>query len=537
MAEAAEVQARSFARVDSEYGFFWVLAATFALAYLWLIVQASSLPMQDMPNHLARAVVMADLIFHHGAHFGEQFQFQFMPIPYVLPDIAFATLVEIFGPAIAGVLWNLLSWVSVPLAVMFYLRAGASAPLSDHAGIVLLLSFLLGTDWFFFMGFVSFRFAIALTVVGLALAQRLRERWSWGTYAALWTVAVIGYFNHLSTILFLGVAIGVTGVVRCIYGKSTLKMEGLLLAPLAAMVVWHVLVATGYNDPADRSINKYRWGLIAGKIRGLYEHWTRYSLRTDLFLIMLAALALLWPLRRRINRRALASIGVIEMLALCAVLFAMYWLLPFSYSEATYVEDRPLGLMLPALIIAALSLPPAPNERKPLYGAGSIIVLSIVLVVNLIALGKHVLKDEAWLDRYREIVAAIPEGATVLPVNTMPKDGRISPWLHAGSFVTTDRAGIVPILFAANRGDAMKYFRYRDKPYAPKESWYLDSTENVIDWEAVSCDYEYVLVSKPFEAERIPFAQLVVVENTSAALLAVNRSGCPPSLPLRSPRR
>jgi hypothetical protein len=210
--------------------------------------------------------------------------------------------------------------------------------------------------------------------------------------------------------------------------------------------------------------------------------------------------------------------------------------LPFSYSEATYVEDRPLGLMLPVLIIGALSLPAHASESRPLYSTASMTLISLVLVLNLIAIGKHLLKDEAWLERYREVVAAIPIGATVLPINTRPKDGRVSPWLHAGSYVTADRAGIVPSLFAANRGDAMKYFRYRDKPFAPKESWYLDSTENVIDWEAVSCDYQYVLVSKPFESERIPFAPLVVAENESAALLSVNKEGCPSALERRSQR-
>jgi len=529
VAEAADVQARQFARVAApEYAFIWVVGATFAFAYLLLIAHTAALPMQDMPNHLARAVVMADLVFHHGVRFGTLFEYQFMPIPYVLPDIAFAALVEIFGPRTAGVLWNTISWISVPAALMFYTRVLDVS--SNTRAFVLLLSLYLGTDWFFLMGFVGFRFAIALTLIGLALAQMLRERWSWHTYLWLCVVAAIGYFNHLTTILFLGVAIGVTGACRWVYKRSTLKTEILLLAPLVALLAWHVLVAAGYNDATDHSVNKYQWGFVSGKVRGLYEHWTRYSRRTDLILMALAAMAFVWPLRKRISRRALTQLPVVEMLAVFAVLVAMYWVLPFSYSEATYVEDRPLGLMFPVLIIAILSLPAHRDERRALYSNGPVILISIVLLLNAAAIGKHLLKDEAWLDRYREVVAAIPQRSTVLPINTRPKDGRISPWLHAGSFVTTDRDGLVPILFAANRGDAMKYFRYRDKPFAPKESWYLDSTENVVDWESVACDYQYVLVSKPFEAERIPFAPFVVSQNDSAALLRVDPRGCPASL-------
>ena len=48
----------------------WIALAVLAACYAGFFMQLTSLPFQDFPNHLARAVVMADLIFHHGAQFG-----------------------------------------------------------------------------------------------------------------------------------------------------------------------------------------------------------------------------------------------------------------------------------------------------------------------------------------------------------------------------------------------------------------------------------------------------------------------------------
>jgi len=62
------------------------------LAYIALFCQFSPLLVQDYPNHLARATVMADLLFRHGAGFGQSFRLHLMWIPYVSGDLVLTSL-------------------------------------------------------------------------------------------------------------------------------------------------------------------------------------------------------------------------------------------------------------------------------------------------------------------------------------------------------------------------------------------------------------------------------------------------------------
>ena len=62
------------------------VAVLYAL-YVAYFVQLTSLPLQDYPNHVARAVVLGDLIFHHGARFGQVFSFHIVAAPYLLTDL------------------------------------------------------------------------------------------------------------------------------------------------------------------------------------------------------------------------------------------------------------------------------------------------------------------------------------------------------------------------------------------------------------------------------------------------------------------
>ena len=153
-----------------------LLAVVVAAVYVILLYRYSALLFQDYPNHLARAVVLADLWFHGGSHFGNAFEFHAMAYPYIAGDYLLAIAVEVLGLRGATFLWTALAVLSLPCAMLFYLRA-TQAPASSRV-FIFLVALYLATDAFFFLGFVNFRFAIGLTVVALALAQILRRSFS-----------------------------------------------------------------------------------------------------------------------------------------------------------------------------------------------------------------------------------------------------------------------------------------------------------------------------------------------------------------------
>jgi len=188
----------------------WTIVVILTAAYTVIFAWLSEFSLQDHPNHLARAVAMADLMFHGGLRFGEFFQYHFEAVPYVLGDVALAGAVEIFGVQVSSALWISLAVLSLPLALPFYLR-GTRIPVRGQI-LMLLLSLYLSTDGFLFQGFITFRLAVAMTLVCLALVQRLRREWSPAVFVAFCAVMVLGYLIHLATVVFVAAAIGASAL-------------------------------------------------------------------------------------------------------------------------------------------------------------------------------------------------------------------------------------------------------------------------------------------------------------------------------------
>jgi hypothetical protein len=85
----------------------WSLVGLFAVSYAMMFAWFSPLALQDLPNHLARARIVEDLLFQHGAQFGTQFELHLLPIPYLLGDVVLATTTRIFGITVAAMCWTM----------------------------------------------------------------------------------------------------------------------------------------------------------------------------------------------------------------------------------------------------------------------------------------------------------------------------------------------------------------------------------------------------------------------------------------------
>jgi hypothetical protein len=507
----------------------WTVAAILMTAYVVIFAWFSAFSLQDYPNHLARAVAMSDLMFHGGARFGDLFQYHFSAVPYVLGDLVLARAVDLLGVRGATALWIALVMLSLPLALLFYLRGSKLA--ADGRILIFILSLYLSTDGFLFMGFLTFRLAIALTLVCFALVQRLRRRWSTALFAVYGMVVVLGYLTHLATIVFLATALGVSALLRLWLRSTSFRIEACLFIPIAVVVAWHVGVAVHGHAATDLPQGAFNWGTWSGKIWRL--HWefmryygTRFDRRVDELLLLGCAACVLWPVRHQLRRRALMKPAVLEMLLLAAAFVGMYVLLPSAYGDASYLDLRPLALAPLFLIIACLYLP---DENSPTYNsrAPAAVTLAVLLATgNLIYLSLHFVKDNAWMTRYRAVVAAVPEGARVLPL--YPGTDELRPFMHAASFIVIDRGADIPYLFSGNRGNPQTYFRYIHLPYAPPESWYYEPAPPATDvnWGAVACSYDFLLVMKPFELRRIRLVTTPLIENERASLLAITRQGC-----------
>jgi len=269
-------------------------------------------------------------------------------------------------------------------------------------------------------------------------------------------------------------------------------------------------------------------------------------------MIGLFALCMAWPIRHTLRSRAWNRPMVLEQLAIAGAFLVVYAALPRQVEFASFIDVRALPFVALFVIFAVLRLP-AEDSHGEEFSAPSVLALATLLAIgNLSYLMHHVGQDNAWIARYRKVVQSVPKGASVLPVYSLPMVSAM-PLVHAASFVVLDRGGITPYLFGGDDGDPMLYFRYRSRPYEPKWMWYdaerlrkqaarlraagLPLSSQLVrtdgrtpwyektappDWPRVACDYEFILVTMPFDRALIGVTTQAIAANKSAALLKID---------------
>jgi hypothetical protein len=502
----------------------WSLAVLVAALYVVALCWYSALLFQDYPNHLARAFVLADLWFHHGAHFGKVFEFRDIAYPYIAADLLLAPMVELLGEQGATYAWTALAVLSLPCAMLYYLRATA-APLASRV-FIFLMALYLSTDAFFFVGFVNFRFSIALTLVALAIAQTLRRRYSAMLFVIYCLTVAFGYLMHLAFLVFAVVGIGTSGLFRLWRRGTTWGRECLLLLPLVVSASWYVISRWLYPITRDVIPAHFVRNGLRTKLRQLDWPVIRFNESVDLLFMAAFALLLFWAARHQLRRPRLVQVQTWEP-ALMALAFAgLYLALPASLGDPTYIDLRAIPWLPIFVTLWCVALFADSNESNDMGSRFALAGVTVLLVINLGYMCANLSSERAWLKQYRAVLAAIPSSALVLPIYTGVRTPTRRPYFDADSYVVIDRHGVEPYLYSGDHGQPMKYFRYRHHPYAPDSIWYDVTPPRAVDWRAVACTYDFLLVTNPYDAARIDLPTKMVARNSSATLLVPDRTAC-----------
>jgi hypothetical protein len=497
----------------------WAIAAVIVAAYGLVFLQFAPPALQDYPNHVARALVMSDLLFHGGVRFGATFQYNFLAVPYILNDLLLASAMELLGVKIAACTWSLLVFLSLPCAMLFYMHV-AKIRREDQI-FAFLLSLYLATNTFYLRGFLAFSLAVAVIVVVSALVRLLRERPSPALFAVYCTVLGLGYLIHLTTLIFAAAAIAVSSTLRVWRRTANVRTEVLIFLPIIALLIWHFAVP--HPVPGLVVSIGYYSGTVIGKIQNLDWNFIRFNPHTDRWMLWLCIACILWQARHLRTRGAFATPHVIEMFALMATFLGLYIVLPLNLATASWVDVRALPMIAIFVIMAALAPLDAGRLPKGTLGTAlGLLAAALLAAVNLVYINTHLYQLDAGLSEYRAVAAAVPSGAWVFPVYTNTRDRRVKSTLHAAAFTVIDRGAPNPYLFSSDLGDPMVYFRYRQKPYAPDEMWYLEPATQGVNWQAIARSYDFLLVMKPFDPMRIQIPTTPIFENAAAALLAID---------------
>ncbi|HJL18157.1 MAG TPA: hypothetical protein RMH99_21010 [Sandaracinaceae bacterium LLY-WYZ-13_1] len=489
----------------------WSFEAVFALVAigaavpLWLVEHP---PIQDLPQHLAATRVLAsygdpDLAF------AQYFEIHLLRTQYLAYYLAAIVLSWPFGPLLANKLLVSLAIVGTPYAMRALLRAlGADervalfvVPLTWNAHLIL--------------GFLNFVAAIPLALLGLALAVRLRRRWTRRRAVALAAVTLVCFYTHVVPFAFLGLGAALAGLDHRRWRETGWRWLPLVPAALATLV-WTQLAPAGEStlDAAAGGGSRGQ-AVFVGAMQAVQQlpDWLTDVLHAErdgqllvAFLIVLFLAAVSGragkparpptsepPPPPSIRRR----IGVLGPLAA-----ALYFVTPASYDWIW-----PINARFPLLALV-LAIPALPRQRGAL-GAVTLAAVATIALASSAEIGRaFVAFEEEEVGALDEAIEHMPEGARVagLVFDRGSRQVKFSPFIHSVAWAQAANGGAVMFTFADFPQSPFTFREDRRPPRVPPRwEWMPERVDPRRDlaW------YDYVLVrggpgriaspSQPFE--------------------------------------
>ncbi len=506
---------------------FWPCAASLVwLCYILFWFSLPLLPFQDLPNHFTRASVIQELLSDPQSELHQAFSFRLEFVPYVLGDLLLVGLLSIFPAAFTGCLWVLLAFAT-PVLAYWYFQHEVSANLERRVVVKdmfwpMFLSMYLSTSWFFLSGFFSFQFGIALAFLTLGIWSNIypaeaalpKRQNTLARYALFCLLVILTYLMHLASFLFLAIAVTVSSLVRVVQKRSEMRPFIASSAPFAALFFFHTLDRVGTPSTAHEIIFRS----ISNKLESIGTMFYRFDANIDAlffftFIILLGVI--LWKQRTRIQN----DFDFREQVTVFVAFALAFLVLPVAADRVYDVDNRALPFLFIWLLHITQGVSTSKDPPTSTLFQNSLNVASFILVVlNLLYLHHYLSPAEKHMERYLSALEHVPADSVVLPVSTEPDTGRLQPYLHAGAYLVTRRKAITPYLFSGSWDDAMKHFQYRRIVYVPDVFWYIRNRLNVY-WDIVRKDYDYLVVTKPFDESRLPRGMLEEQFSNDAATI------------------
>lgn len=488
------------------------------LAYAVLAAALGNAPLQDLPNHLTRAHVIADLLWNQGAGFAAAFQFKWTFSPYLSGDLLLAACDWCLGREGATRLWIGASIIVIPWSVWFLLRVQNLSRGSAAAGA--LLAFYIATDWSFVTGFINYQMAIGGAFFAYGWYLKAKAAPGAGAWLGFVLTLLLGYSLHLSALIFVIAMVGTSLLAALLKRQvSVARAATFLLPPFLLLVAHFALSAHGSGAHVTN------WGTVFTKLRGLTTSFRRFGRVPELLLFLALLGTAIFPVVWA-KARSAAKYGE-DLLLGCAFL-GLYLIMPIETGGAYNVDIRAVPFALMFFVFVGLRC----AESSPRLARAQLGLAFLLACINLALLAYEMVPQNAAMGRYKALAAAIPASSVVLPIDTLPAIGRYEPFSEAGAYATLLSGAVTPYIFAADKIAHMPYFRLtHPRPYSPCVYWYTDPQQPCTDWytepsdgiswERIQQEYRYLLVTVPWDPARIPLRYSIVKSNDVAALLQI----------------
>lgn len=486
------------------------LGCVLACVLVALFASLPGLPYQDVPNHLSRAVAIADLLYDDGARYGTLFRFEWQFVPYILGDALHVATLAWLPPDVAARTWVVLGFLCIPLATWALLRQWGCSRYAIATALAFTL--FLASDWFLLLGFLNFRYGLALALLAIVAWERVLERPRAGRWLLYALALVAAYLMHLAAVVMIVAAIGTLSLVRLWRDRARFPYYVAAGLPPLLLFAWHVAFRGGQEvgeavqpEPVAKVLR-----VVAPFVpfREPVEVLIALAFLATLAVPVLASRGRAWPWRAW------------ECSALAAAYFAMYLVLPEVQGAVWGVDFRALPFAWLFAVIAVVLVVEARMSRRWLLPAAALALTA----AHVAALWPELGAQDALNRSYRSVAAAVPPGATVLPVVTRPRQGLLSPSAHAASFATIDARAVVPYTFSGDQSAPMPYFRFVRKPPPHPDQWWYVNDDAPPSWRGLLEGYDYALVQLPVQWSRVPLRGRVVAGSDAVVLLELTHA-------------
>jgi len=441
-------------------------------------------PLQDLPNHVA----LASLLAHIGDH-GAVSSFHFIPQPYPVPYwVGYVIILigaKIVSPLFGAKLFVAVALLAVPLGMI---RLLGSLHRSSRLG---LLAFALSWDYNMSWGFVAFNLGTGLSLVYIAWSlDNLKEsRWRWIGLAKALALGVLIAFTHAHAAAIVAIAIGALSLFELPRWRHALRLVPFSFVPLVGLLPW---ILTGLSEKAGALPTSLERGAIGDwpglgqRLGRLFEYTLDFvygpvpeTVMAIVFVVLLVTpLALLISSRRTGpgQRRAWVLYGLAWLLYL-ALPASLNW--PFFQ---LFIHERHATLIL----LMGLTLPSCELAGRFAWRlAPGLFAVALAVGVNAWLCNAFAKHSAPFL----EIIDAVPGESRVLPLllETSVPESRRTPLNQFSAYLIAEKGGYSPYLFDTPN----LMVRYDAKRHLPHPDW---SAPNEASLERHVPHYDYLLV-------------------------------------------
>jgi hypothetical protein len=472
-----------------------------AIASLVLLVPVwftTHLPLLDWPNHLARAYILAR--YHEVPQFEESFMLRFDVLPNLASDVIGMLLLRYTSYIFATKI--ILSLVIIIFAAGCFL---VSTGLHGRIGVSTILSLFFVYNFMFLYGFVNYMLGMGLFLVTYGYWLRCLERWTIGRATVLLLLSLTCYFAHLSSFVFLAIAVVTHTALQLFTHRRTIfRAVTQAFIPLALPMLAFAIYQQRYTGQGNSS--SLRWEGLYSKLKGFAYLFSSYDFGVDF--LFAGLLLLLFFVCLKFCRVQYSIPAIVVSL----VLFAVFMFAPVAGFVGVWGIDR--RFVIPAAVLFFLSAGSACTYRF----CRLLTLLALMLLTTRAGwIWSHWAAVDAEISAQVQLFRKVfSPGSRVYPVTMLEtRDKREwvthMPFRHTICYSVIVSHAFVPSLFAYS-GQQPVRFKIPDLGYQ-ELSPPFSSPETVFHIGFMKRHYDYIYgyrLSKEYEAFLNRHFQLIV---------------------------